>query len=160
MKIISRIRNSSSGFTLIEVLIAMALLAGGAYAFLQLSENFYRQRNVTVKRSSSKKAGLGIAANLSKVSFDELYATVKRAEAENYKCDNTRRPPEPYVAETMLYDWSSSDSTYKYCLDINKYELKNQDNVLDVELRILVRELRERNHNPKLTRFIVLRRAR
>ena len=149
------------GFSLVEIIIAIGLMAGIFLVFVQVIANFGTESKKIYQSSIFEKILISQVLEVRMASFDSIKDLTARASINNYKCDNNNVPAQPVGPETLLYTWKSIDVGLEYCIDIERSEFKEDQNIIDVKFRSLIRSATSPNAIiPLNTKFIVMRRGR
>jgi prepilin-type N-terminal cleavage/methylation domain-containing protein len=153
-----------AGFTLIEILISVALLIGLALLFSQVVLNS-NQSNKRIENSSLfEKALISQVLEMRMASFDAIQELVERGTQNAFTCGtNTtspRFPSDPTPPEKILYTWRPLGFQYEFCIDINSFEYEAQQNIMDIKFRATFRNKQNQKINENDTKFVVMRRGR
>ncbi|MBF0314583.1 MAG: hypothetical protein HQK52_14280 [Oligoflexia bacterium] len=144
--------------------ISLGLMAVTLFLIFQLGFMFKRSISKVEKTSFAEKYLAAQALTLTQANFLFLQQICDEAKAYNYKCDNDIRPdPSQYLGKgAFLYRWIKINNLSEYCIDIENFELKANENYLDIKLRLLSRRISQggKTSDADENRFVTFRKGR
>jgi hypothetical protein len=130
---------SESGFSLVSTLIGIGLIISAVFFYNQGQSQFDKTVSQSEKKVDNKKFVVSKALELQSLSFDVLYqATTLQNEST---CDETVQPSEIEAAPALsiINLWIPYDQTSQYCLLITKHKMQFDGRLLDVEVKVQIR---------------------